>query len=237
MFGRPDLLAERLLDRDSRLGIGTSTQMRPHRKLVEALVDAATGGGLLARGPELTSRDLDHLNKGTGWNDFIRQPEGGVRLIPCPHCGGHRRSPLNVTAVDGLVCLDCRRDSSGVRWPAEDYDRWIPSPGLWLDVGWTPMPPAPIEPGAHAELMAGFRSNRGGRPRGPHTLAAAPGHRLASDLSSDEAAAAVLRYLAGEERVADIRASLCLEDNEWRKLLRTNGSPRRSKAASTSPQR
>lgn len=55
---------------------------------------------------------------------------GGLRLRPCPHCDGRRRVPLVIREGYQPVCLDCERDTTGIRWPLQDYERWLlPKPG------------------------------------------------------------------------------------------------------------
>jgi hypothetical protein len=53
---------------------------------------------------------------------------GRYILQPCPHCGSRRRLPMLIPEPDGLLCLDCRRDSSAFVWPADAYDRYLELP-------------------------------------------------------------------------------------------------------------
>ena len=48
----------------------------------------------------------------------------GYRLKPCPHCNHSAREPLRIPEADGLVCLSCRKDQSGLHWPADPYDTY-----------------------------------------------------------------------------------------------------------------
>ena len=57
-----------------------------------------------------------------GWTNL----EGiGYQMPPCTHCGSHNLSPLTMREPIGPVCLDCRRDQSGLVWPADPYDSYV----------------------------------------------------------------------------------------------------------------
>jgi hypothetical protein len=42
------------------------------------------------------------------------------------------------------MCLQCRHDRSGVKWPAEQFDFLIAMPHLWTALGWTLHPEPPV---------------------------------------------------------------------------------------------
>ena len=59
----------------------------------------------------------------------------GLRLRACPHCSGDARVRLVLDEAFGYVCLACRRDTAGVRWPAEDFDQFIAHAAAWREAG------------------------------------------------------------------------------------------------------
>lgn len=221
-YGRPELLAERLIAVDRERSSKPWLRRDDRAWLVECLVAAAGEGGLLP--PRITYRSRDRLRQSRWATEFDHDDDGGMTLRPCAFCGGLRRAALGVTVAEGLVCLDCRHDPTGVKWPADPYDQWISSPALWSAVGWVPTVPAPFNPGIHEHLT---RPSASGRPRGARTGTLEPGHRLATDLSVEEAQDAVARYVARVEPVAQIRESVGLPPHQWRRLLRAHGDPRR----------
>ena len=66
-------------------------------------------------------------------DQWVRADDGTYRLTQCPHCGGHRRAPMRIEEPVGLVCLDCRKDQSGLDWPADPYDQWRCATDLWRE--------------------------------------------------------------------------------------------------------
>lgn len=63
------------------------------------------------------------------------QRKRGYILARC-ECGALARAPMRLRECVGPVCLSCRRDHAGVRWPAAPYDRYRAHPTLWSDTPW-----------------------------------------------------------------------------------------------------
>lgn len=55
-------------------------------------------------------------------------------ITPCPHCGSLLCAPVRLPEVAGLLCLQCRRDESGIRWPKR-FDSFIASLDAWVAAG------------------------------------------------------------------------------------------------------
>ena len=56
----------------------------------------------------------------------------GYRVPPCRFCGCLRLVPLRIHEPVGPVCSSCRKDRRGLLWPADPYDAYVSSPGVWL---------------------------------------------------------------------------------------------------------
>lgn len=109
----------------------------------ESLITAALGQPVT---PDLLLR--------TWVSDFtgIAEPwavANGLRHVPpCRHCHSHRRARFTIDEPLGYVCLDCRRDQTGLTWPTR-MDRFIAYPELWVAAGFNlelPTPPAKPKP-------------------------------------------------------------------------------------------
>lgn len=64
------------------------------------------------------------------------QFESGKDPVPalCRRCGSRSRAQMLLREVTGLLCLECRHDSAGVRWPSR-YDPYLAQPDLWREAG------------------------------------------------------------------------------------------------------
>lgn len=51
--------------------------------------------------------------------------EDSVQLRECEFCKSRKRAPSRTYEPVGLICLDCRKDTVGIDWPADPYDQWL----------------------------------------------------------------------------------------------------------------
>lgn len=69
-------------------------------------------------------------------SDWEYIPEVGFQLVAtCPTCCGNRFGLLRFAEPVGPLCLDCRRDRSGLHWPHDPYDYFLDQADIWADIG------------------------------------------------------------------------------------------------------
>ena len=68
------------------------------------------------------------------WSADWERVGAEARLVPCA-CGSKQRATLQLREVDTSVCLDCRRDRSGVTWPADPYDGYVQDLDTYIAAG------------------------------------------------------------------------------------------------------
>lgn len=78
---------------------------------------------------------LSNYGRGGRW-DF--QSSMWPTLAPCVFCGSTIAGRLRIREAIGYLCLnaECRKDESGVRWPAR-FDRYMSRPEEWIEAGFT----------------------------------------------------------------------------------------------------
>lgn len=153
VFGDTAKLLERLTGELDRKRQATTVIRHAKRSEPEAalLIAHATGATYLP--PAITRIGL---SKGT-WEstrvDWTREGHT-YRLRPCQACGSRRRIKLVLNEPDGYVCLDCRRDNSGITWRADPFDDFVMARDMWIDAG-------VLQPAAGALQAAERRQKRG----------------------------------------------------------------------------
>ena len=75
------------------------------------------------------------------WNKIADQ----FRPSPCRTCASTSRIRLMIDEPCGYVCLNCRSDGAGIRWP-ERIDRFAAYPELWTQAGFALLLPSPLMP-------------------------------------------------------------------------------------------
>lgn len=63
--------------------------------------------------------------------------DGRYTVSPCQWCHGAVLARMTIDEPFGYVCLNsaCRRDSAGVIWPADGFDRYVAFPDRWIAAG------------------------------------------------------------------------------------------------------
>jgi hypothetical protein len=59
----------------------------------------------------------------------------GIRMRPCDNCGSTARVPVVIKEPDSSICLCCRQDRSGIKWPADPYDGYVQELQMFIDAG------------------------------------------------------------------------------------------------------
>lgn len=131
------------------------------------------------------------------------------QLAPCRHCGSPWLVSLRIHEVAGYLCLECRLDRLGVRWPAR-FDRFVRRIEAWSEVA------APLSVRAREQPTACASERRRLR-------------RL-DELSSAERADAIADYVDGEMKVKDIAQAFDVSNATLLRLVREAGVPTRYNA-------
>lgn len=104
----------------------SATSGREHHLLVESFVAAAQGQRVtIKRDAKAYLFQRSELLR-YGW--VQRDPE--TFEAPLCTCGATSWMQTRVVEVDRAICLNCRRDMSGVLWDSY-FDRWVSRPDLW----------------------------------------------------------------------------------------------------------
>jgi hypothetical protein len=131
---------------------------------------------------------------------------GGPQLSPCKHCGSPWLVPLRIHEVAGYLCLECRRDALGIRWP-ERFNRFARRITAWQAVE------APLVIPAPGHLHGGQSERRR--------------LRRADELEPAEREALVAAYVKGEVKVADIAQDAAISAASLLQLVKDAGVPTR----------
>lgn len=209
-FARPDLLAARMRHLYHTSSGDLLWLKRRSRAVTNLLIHASQHDGTVTRA-ELKddyALAIDQIPR-VSPDEWSRPRQGVLQLRPCLTCGSRRRAIPRFIEPVGYICLDCRSDSDGIKWPAALYDRWIAFPELWVaaghDLELTSEPRTALGT-AHPNRPAGYGT---GRPR-PARL------RALAALSEQEKSDLVAAY----EQFASIKS-----------LEATYGLPRKSVVA------
>jgi hypothetical protein len=71
-------------------------------------------------------RDIErYLRVSDRWRPHLEQTKDGLRTRKCRFCRSRNRVRPLIAEMEGLLCLDCRRDDLGHAWPAHPYDLYV----------------------------------------------------------------------------------------------------------------
>lgn len=146
--------------------------------------------------------------KKNAWTWSISAPP---QLARCRHCSSQWLVPLRIHEVAGYLCLDCRFDGGGIRWPAR-FDRFVLGLEAWKAVAAPLLLPA-------AEVPAQRHQRRR--------------LRQLTELSDTERADLIAAYVDGETKVKDLAQAFEVSNATLLRLVREAGVPTRYSATSS----
>lgn len=90
----------------------------------------------VATGESVGRKDLvvQHRGSRRGLAEPWIWRDGNATPSPCPQCSSIARARMTIREPVGYLCLDCRNDSMGIRWPSR-FDQFIAYPELWTAAG------------------------------------------------------------------------------------------------------
>lgn len=141
--------------------------------------------------------------------DSWRLKAGRLTLQPCAHCGSPWLARLRLREPVGYVCLECRLDRRGIRWP-QRFDAYVDQKDAWLSAG------APIE-----DLEIPCSRELRGDPRV---------YRPAADLSATERRKLVAAYSAREAPVTEVAQQFGITASTLYGIVKASGTPTRYSA-------
>ncbi|MBD3924276.1 hypothetical protein IEZ26_06555 [Nocardioides cavernae] len=205
-FGDVALLAERMAEVHANRG--TPRWLDPGEAVIE--VDLMIASIVPSRSVSYTRKQLTNLrrrlsddpHKAGAWSWDGGQPV----LSPCPHCEGIWRVPVRFREAAGYLCLECRLDVVGVRWPAR-FDQWVTRVDAWQAIG-APIVTTNCEPAAPPKR----RARR---------------HRSLADLDLSARDAIIADYLDRSVPVSRIMTTHNLSADTLSKLVKSAGVPTR----------
>jgi hypothetical protein len=217
-FADPETLIRRIWDLHSPPGPRHNYWLRQSGEIMSrALIVASQNDGRLSsdllehpwRNTRIMLRDKG--DRSEPWDFSVW---GEMTLRPCPFCGGLARAPMRIYEAVGLLCLapSCRRDSTGVRWPADPYDKYIGSVHLWVDAGLV-APVVPAEAVGWTHVTENHPGRRGGKRK--------------KELTKQEERLVVRDYQHSPKAVTEVADDHCVTLATLYTLVDQYGVPRR----------